>query len=553
MGTLQLAGVIHMFCYQCQETVGNKACTVKGACGKKGDTSCLQDLLIHLLKGVSFYQLVLSERKLMDRRASEFMLVALFSTVTNVNFDNERFYEYIRKAIQIRDGLSKRAGRGNHTAPDEATWASRSRDEMLRKSGEVGFLSIQDEDRRSLVATIIYGLKGIAAYFHHAAVLGAWDEDIARFMNEALASTIEGRCSQEQLLDIVIRVGEYGVKTMALLDKANTDRYGKPGPTKVRVGVRNRPGILITGHDLRDLEDLLDQTRGSGVDVYTHGEMLPAHCYPFFKRYDNVYGNYGGSWWMQREEFEEFNGPIIVTTNCLVPPKESYKDRIYTTSMVGLPGLKHISDRADGRPKDFSTVIEHAKRCPSPTKLEDGEIVGGFSHFFLEGILDEVIKKVKQGRVSRFYVMAGCDGSHRTRQHYTDFANSLPKDSVILTAGCAKYRYNKLGLGEVDGIPRVLDAGQCNDSYSLALTAIKLAQKLGTDINSLPISYEIAWYEQKAVLVLLSLLYIGVRGINLGPTLPAFVSPTTLRMLEDRLLSKKPEGQWLMRAPAIGG
>ena len=519
-----------MFCYQCQETVGNRACTRVGVCGKQESTANLQDLAIFLLKGIALYQNELARSSKRDPEANDLMVSVLFSTITNANFDDKRFIEYIRKAISVRKRLSASI-KVDGTLPDEAIWSSNDPEEMRRKALTVGFLSISGEDERSITAIIIYGLKGMAAYYHHAHVLGAKDEGILAFMNEALAKTIPGRAKDGELLQVALKVGEYGVRTMALLDAANTKRYGVPGPGKVRTGVRNRPGILISGHDLLDLEEVLEQTTGTGVDVYTHGEMLPAHHYPFFKKYDNLYGNYGGSWWHQGEEFDKFNGPILLTTNCLIPPKASYRDRLYTTSIVGFEGVRHIPDRIPGKAKDFSAIIEQAKRSKPPTPLEDGEIASGFSHAYLESALDLIIQKVKEGKISRFYVMAGCDGRLKSRDYYTEFAKALPRDALILTAGCAKYRYNKLPLGDIDGIPRVIDAGQCNDSYSLALTALNLAKKLGTDVNSLPISYNIAWYEQKAVLVLLALLHLGVKNIHLGPSLPAFVSENNLKVL----------------------
>jgi hydroxylamine reductase len=519
-----------MFCFQCQETVGNRACTRVGVCGKQESTANLQDLSIYLLRGLSIYQNELAKVKKMDHEANELMLSVLFSTITNANFDDSRFNEYISRAISIRKRLSATV-KVEGALPDEAVWSSSDPKEIARKASTVGFLSIKDEDERSLVAIITYGLKGMAAYYHHASVLGGKDDAILVFMNEALAKTIPGRAKEGELLQIALRTGEYGVRVMALLDGANTKKYGIPSPGKVRIGVRDKPGILISGHDLKDLEELLEQTTGTGVDVYTHGEMLPAHHYPFFKKYENLYGNYGGSWWHQGDEFDKFNGPILLTSNCLIPPKASYKDRTFTTSIVGFQGMKHIPDRRPGKMKDFSGMIEQAKRSKPPTKLEDGEIPGGFSHAYLDSVLDLIIQKVKEGKISRFYVMAGCDGRLKSRDYYTEFAKNLPHDSIILTAGCAKFRYNKLPLGDIDGIPRVIDAGQCNDSYSLALTAIALSKKLGADLNSLPISYNIAWYEQKAALVLLALLHLGVRNIHLGPSLPAFVSENNLLVL----------------------
>ncbi len=523
-----------MFCYQCQETARNEACTIRGVCGKEEATANLQDLLIYVLQGIA----ACAERidGTLDRKYGEFMVQALFSTITNANFDNDRISELIDIGLSMRDELMKEAG-GLSAQPlhDSAMWKAEKREDYDRKAGEIGILNYsEDEDIRSLKSLILYGIKGIAAYTDHAAVLDRYDDDIFGFLVKALAA-ITKDLSAEELTDLVFECGETAVKAMALLDKANTDAYGHPEITRVSIGVRDNPGILISGHDLRDLKDLLEQTEGTGVDVYTHGEMLPAHSYPEFKKHGNFVGNYGGSWWKQNKEFESFNGPIIMTTNCIVPVKDSYRNRIFTTGMAGYPGVKHIEDRNGDEPKDFTEVIELAKGCPAPVEIETGEVVGGFAHNQVLSLADKIIDAVKARKIKRFVVMAGCDGRHPSRKYYTEVANSLPVDTVILTAGCAKYRYNKLDLGEIGGIPRVLDAGQCNDSYSLAVIALKLKEVLGLDdINELPISFDIAWYEQKAVAVLLALLHLGVKGIRLGPTLPAFLSPAVAKVLVDR-------------------
>ena len=457
-------------------------------------------------------------------------------TITNVNFDPERIIEQIREGLEIREIIKKEASTDLKlkNLHDCATWSANSIEEFERKATSVGVLTTEDEDIRSLRELVIYGLKGIAAYMHHAMVLGFDDEEIHSFTREALIATIDDSLTVEELVALVNKTGEYAVKTMALLDRANTETYGNPEITEVNLGVRNRPGILISGHDLKDLEQLLEQSADTGVDIYTHGEMLPANYYPAFKKYEHFVGNYGNSWWKQKEEFEAFNGPILMTTNCLVPPVESYKDRVYTTDVVGFPGVKHIEIGSDGK-KDFSAIIEHAKKCDPPRKLEDGKIVGGFAHSQVIALADRIVEAVKSGAIKKFVVMAGCDGRQKKREYYTEFAKKLPADTVILTAGCAKYRYNKLNLGDINGIPRVLDAGQCNDSYSLAVIALKLKEIFNLeDINELPIAYNIAWYEQKAVTVLLALLYLGVKNIKLGPTLPAFVSPGVLKVLVER-------------------
>jgi len=512
-----------MFCYQCEETLKGEGCTKIGICGKKEDVANLQDLLIHLCKGISIYN-----KKANDKQAYIFIMESLFSTITNANFDKKYFINKIKQAIKIRDQLKDKTKIKN--THDSATWKYIKEEDIIKKSSEVGILKTENDDIRSLHSLLIYGLKGMAAYAHHAYILGNEDEEIYEFITDALIATTK-EYSVSELVNLVLKCGEMGVKTIAMLDTANTEKYGSPEPTKVNIDVKDNPGILISGHDLKDLEELLKQTQGTGIDVYTHGEMLPANAYPYFKKYPNFVGNYGNSWWKQTTEFEKFNGPILMTTNCLVPPKETYKNRVYTTGIVGFEGLKNIPDRKKGMQKDFSDLINHAKKCKSPDKLEDGAITIGFAHDALFGVADKIIEAVKSGKIKQFVVMAGCDGRHKDRSYYTDFANALPKDHVILTAGCAKYRYNKLKLGEIDGIPRVIDAGQCNDSYSLVVIAKKLAEIFNVDINELPISYNIAWYEQKAVLILLALLSLGVKNIVLGPKLPAFISPNVLKIL----------------------
>ncbi|MDG6228638.1 MAG: hydroxylamine reductase [Candidatus Thermoplasmatota archaeon] len=518
-----------MYCYQCQETAKGIGCTSIGVCGKKSDVAELQDLYIYLLKGLSTVNLQKKKQGLSTREVDEFITCGLFSTITNVNFDANYFLAEIDKAIQFRETVNKETNASfDH---DAVSWYPANREDMLDKAKNVGVLSEAHEDLRSLKELLIYGLKGIAAYYHHATALGYHDDDIPLFMQQALASTLQADVTGDMLTNMVLECGRIGVQTMALLDKANTSTYGNPEITSVSISVGDKPGILISGHDLKDLEELLKQTKGTGIDVYSHGEMLPANAYPFFKQYDHFIGNYGGSWWKQKEEFDSFNGPILMTTNCLVPPKDSYKDRVYTTSIVGFPGLKHIPDRIQNGEKDFSSIIAHAKECLPPLEIEQGDITIGFAHHATLQLADKVLKAVQDGKIQQFVVMAGCDGRHKDREYYTMFAKRLPKESVILTAGCAKYRYNKLTLGDIDGIPRILDAGQCNDSYSLVVIAQKLAEALGVGINDLPIIYNIAWYEQKAVLVLLSLLSLGVKNIMLGPCLPAFVSPGLLQVL----------------------
>lgn len=526
-----------MFCYQCQEAAGGKGCTKVGVCGKTADVAALQDLMIYAVKGISVLGVKLDEMDHKVEGLDRFLMESLFMTITNANFDKDRFFAKIKEALRLRDQLKEtlvEKGVELTDLEDAATFSVNSEDEIVFKanSAEVGVLATENEDIRSLRELITYGLKGMAAYCEHASNLGYEDEEIGKFMRRALAATLDDSLTADDLTALALETGEYGVKAMALLDKANTSTYGNPEITEVNIGVRNNPAILVSGHDLRDLEELLEQTKGTGVDVYTHGEMLPAHYYPAFKKYDHFVGNYGNAWWQQKEEFEKFNGVILFTTNCIVPPKASYADRVYTTGSSGYPGFKHIPDRKDGQPKDFSELIEHAKRLPAPTEIETGKIVGGFAHAQVFALADKVVEAVKSGAIRKFFVMAGCDGRMKQRNYYTEFAKALPKDTVILTAGCAKYKYNKLNLGDINGIPRVLDAGQCNDSYSLALIALKLKEIFQlNDINELPIAYNIAWYEQKAVIVLLALLHLGVKNIHLGPTLPAFLSPNVAKVL----------------------
>lgn len=520
-----------MFCFQCQETAGNKGCMFGGVCGKKPETANLQDLLIYVTKGLSEITTRLrSEGKEIPAAIDRLITTNLFMTITNANFDDDRFIDRINETLSSRDELFEQL-HDDTGLSDAASWQYRTAEERTLKADKVGVLDTGNEDLRSLRELTLYGLKGMAAYNKHANVLGYADTAIDAFLQKALAKTLDDSLSTDDLTSLVLETGSFGVKVMALLDTANTSTYGNPEITKVELGVRDNPAILISGHDLRDLEMLLEQTANTGVDVYTHSEMLPAHYYPTFKKYPHFAGNYGNAWWRQKEEFEAFNGPILLTTNCLVPPKESYKDRIYTTGSVGFSGCKHI-DGEIGETKDFSAIIEHAKKCPPPTQLERGELVGGFAHHQVLALADKVVDAVKSGAIKKFVVMAGCDGRSPARNYYTDFAKALPQDTVILTAGCAKYKYNKLPLGDIGGIPRILDAGQCNDSYSLALIALKLKEVFGlNDINQLPIVYNIAWYEQKAVIVLLALLSLGVKNIHLGPTLPAFLSPNVAKVL----------------------
>ena len=528
-----------MFCYQCQETAKGTGCTVRGVCGKTPDVANLQDLLLFILKGIAHYRVQLRALDAVDHSADRFILDGLFMTITNANFDKQRFVEKIKEAIKLREQLKQtfldKGGKPEKITFEGAFWTANTLEEMESKAGFVGVLSTENEDIRSLREMLTYGMKGMAAYTEHAYNLGHENPSIYEFIDRGLVATTLP-LSADQLVQMVLECGKNGVDAMALLDKANTDTYGNPEITKVDIGVRKNPGILISGHDLRDLYELLEQTEVTGVDVYTHSEMLPAHYYPAFKKYKHFAGNYGNSWWRQVYEFQHFNGPMLFTTNCIVPPHPdaNYKDRVYTTGSAGFPGFKHI-ERKPGQPKDFSEIIEHAKRCPAPKAIETGSIIGGFAHNQVFALADKVVEAVKSGAIRKFFVMAGCDGRMKGREYYTEFAQKLPKDTVILTAGCAKYRYNKLPLGDINGIPRVLDAGQCNDSYSLAVIALKLKEIFGVkDINELPIVYNIAWYEQKAVIVLLALLYLGVKNIHLGPTLPGFLSPNVAKVLVEK-------------------
>ena len=518
-----------MFCYQCQETAGCKGCTMSGVCGKKPDVAAMQDLLVYVTKGISAVTTALrQEGKQVSAEINHLITLNLFTTITNANFDKENIEARIRATLTEKDMLLAQIADPSGL-PKAAKWNGSGNWE--EKAATVGVLSTENEDIRSLRELITYGLKGLSAYSKHANVLLKDDEEVDAFLQRALAATLDDNLSVEELIALTMETGKHGVSGMALLDKANTEAYGNPEITKVNIGVGTNPGILVSGHDLRDLEMLLEQTQGTGVDVYTHSEMLPAHYYPAFKKYPNFIGNYGNAWWKQKEEFESFNGPILMTTNCIVPPKDSYKDRLYTTGAAGYPGCTHISGEI-GEQKDFSVIIEHAKRCAAPTEIETGELIGGFAHAQVLALADQVVDAVKSGAIKKFVVMAGCDGRAKSREYYTEFAKALPKDAVILTAGCAKYKYNKLPLGDINGIPRVLDAGQCNDSYSLAVIALKLKEVFGLDdINDLPIAYNIAWYEQKAVIVLLALLSLGVKNIHLGPTLPAFLSPNVAKVL----------------------
>ncbi|NLK71533.1 MAG: hydroxylamine reductase [Clostridiales bacterium] len=519
-----------MFCYQCQEAAKGRGCDYLGICGKTPEVANLQDLLLYTVKGIS--EIVVKGN--LDVPAlgdiNEIVLDSLFKTITNANFDQEAIKAQIVKNIEVRDKLAEKVGA---ELSDAATFRVNTDAEMEAKAAAVGVLTTENEDIRSLRELITYGIKGLAAYTHHALNLGKEDNSLYAFVYEAMAATLDDSLNADDLVALTLKTGEYGVKAMALLDEANTTAYGNPELTKVNIGVRNNPAILISGHDLNDLEMLLEQTRGTGVDVYTHGEMLPANYYPAFKKYDNLVGNYGNAWWQQKEEFATFNGPILFTTNCIVPPKDGMESRIFTTGSAGYPGSKHIKADESGK-KDFSEIIELAKKLPPPAEIERGEIIGGFAHAQVFALADKVVDAVKSGSIKKFFVMAGCDGRMRNRDYYTEFAKNLPEDTVILTAGCAKYRYNKLPLGDINGIPRVLDAGQCNDSYSLAVVAMKLKEIFElNDINELPIAYNIAWYEQKAVIVLLALLYLGIKNIHLGPTLPAFLSPNVAKVLVD--------------------
>ena len=519
-----------MFCYQCQETAGCSGCTRVGVCGKQPDVAAMQDLLVYATKGISAVTTTLRQEGVAIQPAVNHMITLnLFTTITNANFSKEAIIARIQETLSEKDLLLSKLTNID-ALPEAALWNG-SVEEFDTKAAAVGVLSTENEDIRSLRELITYGLKGLSAYSKHANVLLQDNEEIDAFMQRALAATLDDSLSADDLIALTLETGKYGVDGMALLDNANTSTYGNPEITKVNIGVGTRPGILVSGHDLRDLEMLLKQTQGSGVDVYTHSEMLPAHYYPAFKKYPNFVGNYGNAWWKQKEEFESFHGPILMTTNCIVPPKDSYKDRLYTTGAAGYPGCKHISGEI-GEEKDFSAIIEQAKHCAPPEEIERGEIIGGFAHNQVLALADDIVTAVKSGAIRKFVVMAGCDGRMKSRNYYTDFAKALPKDTVILTAGCAKYKYNKLNLGDINGIPRVLDAGQCNDSYSLAVIALKLKEVFGLDdINDLPIIYNISWYEQKAVIVLLALLSLGVKNIHLGPTLPAFLSPNVAALL----------------------
>jgi hydroxylamine reductase len=527
-----------MFCYQCQEAAKNTGCTIKGVCGKTDDVANLQDTLMYVLKGISIFSTTARKAGIEKPEINKFIVDSLFATITNANFDRDVFVKRIREGLNLRNNLrselEQQGIKPSEPLHESATWQADSPEEFELKALTAGVLSTGNEDVRSLRELVIYGVKGMAAYTEHAWNLDHEDPALYSFMQDALVATTRDNLSVDELVALVMETGKHGVTAMALLDKANTSAYGNPELTRVNIGTRNNPGILISGHDMKDMQELLEQTEGTGVDVYTHSEMLPANYYPAFKKYSQFVGNYGSSWWKQREEFETFNGPVLFTTNCIVPPtsKSGYSDRVYTTGASGFTGFNHIPDRTKGGKKDFSSIIEHAKKCKPPVEIEKGEIVGGFAHAQVFALADKVVDAVKSGAIRKFFVMAGCDGRMKDRNYYTEFAEQLPKDTVILTAGCAKYRYNKLPLGDIGGIPRVLDAGQCNDSYSLAVIAMKLKEVFElNDINELPISYNIAWYEQKAVIVLLALLSLGVKNIHLGPTLPAFLSPNVAKVL----------------------
>ena len=519
-----------MFCYQCQETANCSGCTVSGVCGKKPDTANMQDLLVYVTKGISAVTTqIRAEGKQIDKSINHLITLNLFTTITNANFDKDVIVERIKTTLKVKENLLKEVP-DKSALPSASLWNG-NESEFAAKAATVGVLATENEDIRSLRELITYGLKGLSAYSKHANVLMNDNEELDAFLQRALSMLLDDTLSVDDLVALTLETGKFGVDGMAMLDKANTSAYGNPEITKVNIGVRSNPAILVSGHDLRDLEMLLEQTKDTGVDVYTHSEMLPAHYYPTFKKYSHFVGNYGNAWWKQKEEFESFNGAILMTTNCIVPPKDSYKDRMFTTGAAGYPGVKHIGGEI-GEIKDFSEIIEVAKKCKPPVEIEKGDIVGGFAHNQVLSLADKIVEAVQKGDIKKFIVMAGCDGRAKSRNYYTEFAKALPKDTVILTAGCAKYKYNKLNLGDINGIPRVLDAGQCNDSYSLAVIALKLKEVFGLDdINELPIIYNIAWYEQKAVIVLLSLLYLGVKNIHLGPTLPAFLSPNVLNVL----------------------
>jgi len=528
-----------MFCHQCQETMRNQGCNAaKGVCGKTQEVADLQDLLLYTCKGIGYWATKAEEKGLFDEETAFFVDRMLFATITNANFSATEFTAWILEALKRRDAIKaaflKAGGKPDASLPAAALWFAADAEgiKAATAKGTGGWLAVQDEDRRSLESLVLYGLKGMAAYMEHAYMIGKSSKELFAFMFRALAMLADEAADKARLLDLVLETGKQGVAAMALLDGANSGTYGKPRITQVKTGTRGKPGILISGHDLRDLEDLLEQTKGSGIDVYTHGEMLPAHYYPYFEKYDNLYGNYGGSWWTQGKDIETFHGPVLFTSNCLVPPKEEQKARIFTTGVVGFDGCAHIGDRPEGGRKDFSAIIALAKKCQPPEQVEDVTITGGFAHDQVLALADKVVAAVKSGAIKRFVVMAGCDARQPVRAYYTDVAKALPEGTVILTAGCAKYRYNKLALGDIGGIPRVLDAGQCNDSYSLALIALALKDAFGLDdVNKLPLSFDIAWYEQKAVLVLLALLSLGFKNIRLGPTLPGFLSPGVAKTL----------------------
>lgn len=528
-----------MFCYQCQETARGTGCTVRGVCGKTDDVAQVQDLLVWVAKGISILGTIAREKHYSSAKVDRFVQEALFTTITNANFDRARIIERIHEGVALREKfITEMEGHGINI-PDNlhpsTSWKPSGEHDLVDTAARVGVLATENEDVRSLRELVTYGVKGTAAYAEHAGNLGYNSETVDGFMQRALAATTNDNLSAEELVALVLETGKHGVEVMALLDKANTTSYGNPEITEVNLGVRNNPAILISGHDMKDMEELLRQTEGTGVDVYTHSEMLPANYYPAFKKYNHFVGNYGNSWWKQTTEFETFNGPVLFTTNCIVPPRESYKNRIYTTGASGYAGCTHIADREPGKEKDFSAIIEHARKCAPPTEIESGTLIGGFAHNQVLKLADKVVEAVKSGAIRKFVVMGGCDGRMKSRDYYTEFAQKLPKDTVILTAGCAKYRYNKLKLGDINGIPRVLDAGQCNDSYSLAVIALTLKDVFGkNDINELPIAYNIAWYEQKAVIVLLALLYLGVKNIYLGPTIPGFLSPNVVNVLVEK-------------------
>ena len=532
-----------MFCHQCQETVGNKGCSRKqGVCGKTSEVSDLQDLFIWVLKGIAFWGVKGKDFGVYDEKAAFFVDKGLFMTITNADFSKDHFIKHIKKGIEVREELKEKVfavsgGTSFTSIPKSALWLPKTENEIIKKaeSAECGWLAIENEDIRALKALVLYGLKGISAYLEHAYQINKQGKEVFEFLMQALSKLDDDTLDANALTNLVMETGKTGVDVMALLDKANREGYGEKEITEVNIGVGKNPGILISGHDLVDLEELLEQTKGAGVDVYTHSEMLPAHYYPKFKKYSHLVGNYGNAWYLQKEEIEKFGGPVLFTSNCLVPPKLEYKDRIFTTGAVGFEGVAYISDRINGTKKDFSKIIALAKKCPSPIELEKGKIIGGFGHEQVMKLADKVISAIKTGKIKRFIVMAGCDGRHKERSYFTEVAEKLPKNTIILTAGCAKYRYNKLNLGDIDGIPRVLDAGQCNDSYSLAVIALELKKAFELDdVNELPISFDIAWYEQKAVLVLLALLYLGFKGIRLGPTLPGFLSPGIAKVLVEK-------------------